>query len=275
MPFTVAVATKHGKLAHIAPAFEEMKEWRLELALIDTDEFGTFTGEVERSLSPRETVIEKAKAGARFLGLDYGIASEGTIGAHPHLPFINSDHELMAFVCVDRNLEIVESFLSADIVAYRQEVTRTTDLGELIRKLDLPNHATNIVVETKFGREVHKGVTDVDVARKTIEQLVKNDENRVSVESDFRAMNSPSRQQNIRRCAQRLAARVAATCPGCSLFGWGKIGYEYGLPCTTCGRFNENVANAEKLGCLSCDFTELNHLGRETIDPGRCDFCNP
>lgn len=275
MPIKVAVATKHGKLSQIAPAFDGLKAWQLELAQIDTDEFGTFSGEVERTLSPRETVIEKAKAGARSLGLDYGIASEGTIGMHPHLPFINSDYELMAFVCLSKDVVVVESFLSAHITAYSQDVSHFSDLDEIFRRLDLPNHAANIVVETKLGRQVHKGFTDVNELRKIIENHLADDTQSIRVESDFRAMNSPSRQANIAICAQRLAQRVGAKCPRCSHFGWGRIGYEYGLPCASCGLLNESVASGERLGCPSCDFVELNELAQEAIDPSRCEFCNP
>lgn len=275
MSVRVAVATKHGKLSQIAPAFAEFKDWQLELAPIDTDEFGTFTGEVERIRSPRETAIEKAKAGARFLGLDYGIASEGTIGSHPHLPFITSDYELMAFVCLSEDLAIVESYLSADIVASSQDLRTTTELDDLFRRLDLPNHAVNIFVETKTGRQVHKGIMDVEVARKIIEEQLHGGSAKVRVENDFRAMNSPSRQANIAICAKRLAQRLERTCPRCSRFGWGRVGYEYGLPCDSCGLISENIANSQRLGCISCDYVELNHLGRLSIEPSRCEFCNP
>lgn len=275
MPIKVAVATKHGKLSQIAPAFDGLKDWQLELAPIDTDEFGTFSGEVERNLSPRETVIKKAKAGARSLGLDYGIASEGTIGAHPYLPFINSDYELMAFVCLSKDVAVVESYLSADITAYSQDVSHSSDLEEMFHNLDLPNHAVNIVVETKSERQVHKGFTDMHEVQKIIEQHLADEAKSVRVESDFRAMNSPSRQANIAICAQRLALRVGANCPGCSHFGWGIVGYQYGLPCLSCGLMNESVANAEKFGCLSCDFVELNGFAQESIDPSRCELCNP
>jgi hypothetical protein len=273
IPVRVAVSTKHGKLAQIQPAFAALNQWRLEVAPLDTDMFGSFSGEVERRMSPRETVIEKAKAGARLLGLDFGIASEGTIGAHPHLPFINSDYELLAFVCLSQNISVVESYLSADIVAHSQMVSRTTDFEELFRKLNMPHHAVNIVVETSDGRQVIKGIFDSREALQIIEQSLATA--KVTIESDFRAMNSPSRQANITICAQRLAARVAASCPGCSCFGWGRVGYEYGLPCRSCGRQNLGVANSERLGCQGCNYTETKHLGVYEIEPARCEFCNP
>jgi hypothetical protein len=275
MPNTVAVATQHGKLAQIAPAFEALSEWKLELALVDTDEFGTFSGEIERRLSPRETVIAKARAGAQLLGVDYGIASEGTIGAHPGLPFINSNQELLAFVCISTNVVVVESYLSTAIVAYSEEVTEDTDLPTLFKKLDLPDHAANIVAETDSERNVYKGIRDPDGARNIIQQLQAEPSVRISVESDFRAMNSPSRQANIEKCAQMLAQRLSTDCPACSYFGWGKVGYEYGVPCMSCGLNNARVANAEKLGCLTCDHVELHPLGLDSVEPARCEFCNP
>ena len=123
--------------------------------------------------------------------------------------------------------------------------------------------------------QIHKGITDVHELRRIVEQYLVGGANNVRLESDFRAMNSPSRQANIASCAQRLAQRIASNCPGCSHYGWGRIGYEYGLPCQSCGLMNESVANAEKLGCLSCDFVAVNELALKAVEPSRCEFCNP
>ena len=98
------MVTKHGKLAQLEPAFAQLPQWQLELAevdnkVFDTDTFGTFNGEIPRTLSPKQTVIAKARAGAEMTGCDFAIASEGTIGPHPAFPFVTADHELLAFVC--------------------------------------------------------------------------------------------------------------------------------------------------------------------------------
>jgi hypothetical protein len=90
MPKSIALATKHGKLRQIGPWIEALDDWTVELAEIDTDQFGTFSGEVARVKSPRDTAIAKAKAAAELLGSDYGLASEGTIGAHPAYPWVRS-----------------------------------------------------------------------------------------------------------------------------------------------------------------------------------------
>jgi hypothetical protein len=105
----VALATKHGKLDQLLPAFESLGNFDLVLAEIDTDAFGTFSGETPRLYSPLETAIAKAKAGAAKLDLDYGIASEGTIAPNPAIPWATIDHELLVLVCLSRDITIHET----------------------------------------------------------------------------------------------------------------------------------------------------------------------
>jgi hypothetical protein len=56
-----ALATKHGKESIFSPAFAEIGIL-VSVAVIDTDQFGTFSGEIERQGSPRETAERKARA---------------------------------------------------------------------------------------------------------------------------------------------------------------------------------------------------------------------
>ena len=274
------MVTKHGKLAQLEPAFAHLPEWQLELAevdnkVFDTDTFGTFTGEIPRTLSPKQTVIAKAQAGAEMTGCDFAIASEGTIGPHPAFPFVTADHELLAFVCLSRNLEIVESYVSPNIVAHATDIDRETDLAALAAKLDLPSHAANLTIRTGDKIEFVKGIREAVELKRLVELHLQNGDVRLSVESDYRAMNSPSRQANIAECATRLAERVSNHCPACDEIGWGKVGYEYGVPCRACEMPTTTVAQAERFGCVGCDHVELRSLGVEAADPSRCDFCNP
>ncbi|BDU11558.1 hypothetical protein AINA4_14790 [Aurantimicrobium sp. INA4] len=271
----IALATKHGKLAKIAPAFEAVPEWELTLAEIDTDEFGTFSGEIPRTLSPRDAAIAKARAGAKLLGTDYGLASEGSIGSHPQLPWVTSDHELLALVCVSKDFVIVESHLSADIRAYKEEVNDNTDLEELATRLDLPEHAANILYYLDTELIVLKGIHDPEKFIAELNTLREASVQNLRVESDFRAMSSPSRQRNISACAEKLVTRISTRCVGCNEIGWGKVGYEYGLPCSGCGQMVASVPHSEKFGCVACDYSEVVSLGQHSIDPARCDFCNP
>ncbi|MDP3559480.1 MAG: hypothetical protein Q8R79_03910 [Legionellaceae bacterium] len=62
---SVLLASKHNKEQVIEPVFREQLSCNLYVSDIDTDQFGTFTGEVPRSLSPHETCILKASFAAK------------------------------------------------------------------------------------------------------------------------------------------------------------------------------------------------------------------
>jgi hypothetical protein len=54
---------------------------------LDTDQLGTFSGEVPREGSMLDVAMRKARLGMSATGLPLGIASEGTFGPHPAIPF--------------------------------------------------------------------------------------------------------------------------------------------------------------------------------------------
>jgi hypothetical protein len=275
MPTKIALATKHGKFAQIAPWFEQLSEFELVLAEIDTDQFGTFSGEIPRTLSPRDAAIAKARAGAEWAGSDFGLASEGSVGPHPQFPWVNADHEVLALVCLSRDFAVVESFVSTEIFAKSESITASDQLEGIGQRFDLPQNAA--IVSWRFGNqvEVRKGLTDAAELESLLAELLAQGASAIKVESDLRAMHSPSRQRNIEQCAQRLVARIASRCPGCNEIGWGRIGFEYGLPCGDCFEIVEAAAHSERFGCVACDHTETISLGLETIDAARCNYCNP
>ena len=270
----IALATKHGKLAQIAPAFETLRDWQIELVEIDTDVYGTFSGEVPRLMTPKDAAIEKAKAGALHAGFNFGLASEGTIGPHPQIPFINSDVEVMAFVDLKSEFAVVETLMSPEIQAYSSTVNRDTNLDDVIAKLDLPAHAANLTINIDGERQFIKGIHQPEELRRVVAEALEQSAT-VEIENDFRAMSSPSRQNNIAALAEKLAARLGSHCPACNQIGWGSVGFEYGLPCSDCFEIVASVAHSQKLGCVTCAHSELRSLGRDSVDPARCERCNP
>lgn len=275
MTKTIAVATKHGKLSQIQPAFDLVPGWELVLAEIDTDQFGTFSGEIPRTLSARETAIAKAKAGALALGLDYGLASEGTIGPHPSIPFINADTEVLALICLSKDFAVVESLVSTDIFAKSSTVSISSDLEAIATEMDLANHALNVYSSKDKRTLLHKGIQNPSEFIRCVAEALTGPSVELVVETDFRAMNSPSRQLNIALCAERLVSRITSLCPLCREIGWGKIGHEYGLPCIQCDQVSTTAAHSEVYGCVACEHRELVSLGVKSVDPSRCDYCNP
>ncbi len=59
----VVLATKHDKQRVIAPALTPSPGLQVRLAGVDTDALGTFTGEIARPGTPRETALAKARLG--------------------------------------------------------------------------------------------------------------------------------------------------------------------------------------------------------------------
>ncbi|MDO9153157.1 MAG: hypothetical protein Q7U47_05530 [Paludibacter sp.] len=82
------IATKHEKESIIAPILE--KELGVTCFInknFNTDELGTFTGEIERVLDPISTAREKCIRAMNLSNCDLGVASEGSFAPHPSIFF--------------------------------------------------------------------------------------------------------------------------------------------------------------------------------------------
>jgi hypothetical protein len=65
----ILLTTKHNKYAAVAPAFQEHLKMTVVEHTADTDLFGTFSGEIERTLSAGQSAVAKAKMGLGAMGL--------------------------------------------------------------------------------------------------------------------------------------------------------------------------------------------------------------
>ena len=107
------LATMHGKSEVIGPALEARLGMEIVVPpIIDTDTFGTFTGEIPRAGSMYDAALAKARLGMRLTGINVGIASEGSFGPHPAIPFIAAARELLVLIDEERNIIITEHILT-------------------------------------------------------------------------------------------------------------------------------------------------------------------
>ena len=272
----IALTTKHDKLRFIKPAFDEYVGCELFEVNLDTDQLGTFSGEIERIAPPLETAIQKARLGMKETGLLLGIASEGSVGPDPVVPFIHSNIEQLVLVDDENGIVISEIHRSFDITAATITAAPDQDLTSFLEKADFPNHALIVRPNTQIKSNCIKGITNYEQLMGAIDissQLSPN--GFVVIESDLRAMHSPSRQRNIEEVAKLLAMRVNLLCPNCQIPGWGRVGYEKGLNCSECELENPDAIRQEKLGCVKCDHVELGKVIASVLDPAQCNFCNP
>ena len=269
-----ALATLHQKGELIAPEFMQAFGMAVEEVAVDTDSLGTFSGEIERIGSARDVVLGKARLGIKASGCPRGLASEGSIGADFYIPFIQSDVELIGFVDEELGIELVESYRSTEITAHTITIDSPTDLTDFIKKADFPRHKVIVRSATKPITYCVKGISTEEVLMQVIADGFQKVPSLV-IESDLRAHCSPSRAENIKKAAAKMATRLAQLCPDCSAPGWGITGYIKGLPCAECGEVSEDALKSEILGCARCSFTHEGKTLAEVIDPSRCNLCNP
>lgn len=271
---TAALATRHGKQAAIAPAFRDVLGMDIVVADVDTDTFGTFAGEVSRLDTPLNTALAKAQAGVAASGLRYGLASEGTIGPDPRLPFISSALEIIVFVDVDRDIVISEWTRATNVVTFRASVRPDDDLHAVLERADFPRHGLLVRSSEDSDGLMTKGIMNEADLIDAIEQCFAYS-GRAIVESDFRAHCSPTRMATISTCAQLLAERIATPCPACSSPGWGRIEPARGLPCAACGTNVESAIRADRSGCPACPARHEINRSEQHVDPQWCPVCNP
>lgn len=271
---SAALATRHAKDVAIAPAFRDVLELEVVVVDIDTDAFGTFTGHIPRTDSPLNTAIAKARAGMVASGHVIGLASEGTIGPDPLMPFATADIETIVFVDEIRKIVVSETTRSIDTIAVRETVSGDTDLCAVLARADFPNHGVLVRPPNPQAGPIVTGITDQTVLERAISECT-SAHGAAVVESDLRACFSPSRMRVIHECATRLAQRLATPCPECASPGWGRIEPARGLPCSACGTFVETAIRADVFGCQSCSATVEIARSEQLVEPRWCPSCNP
>jgi hypothetical protein len=274
-----ALSTMHGKQQAIGRTFNEILKISIQVPeKINTDELGTFSGEIEREGTPLETLRKKARMGMEELELSLGLASEGSFGPHRYLPMVAEDHEILLWIDDDRGIEVIEQEISVDTNFDAKTVSSWNDLKDFIEKVRFPSHA--LVVRPNSGFVpgfTFKGLKKPSDVKEAINRCASVSEDGLAhVETDMRAHMNPTRMKVISELAKRMVARLANLCPNCSCPGWGVVDVVRGLPCEECGLKTKQIAQ-EVYGCTSCDFrkTAPHQDGVTKSSPTYCDWCNP
>lgn len=270
------VATKHGKETAISPSFETLLGCQVKQAKINTDLFGTFTGEVERKLSPRECAKEKCLLALSEYKAPLGIASEGSFGPHPQSPFINIDHELLFFADLNLGFELTLSKISLETNFSGKAIEDPETLSHFAEQALFPSHALIVSPHiSKMPDLIFKGIqNDEELYRAFNLCLEASSDRKVQVQTDMRAHMNPTRMRVIAELAHEMAIRLATPCPYCQIPGWGAVKKVRGLVCRECDTPTELV-HAEIYGCCLCQYQETIVLQREKAEPSFCPLCNP
>jgi hypothetical protein len=274
------IATMHGKERAIAPLLAEA--FGLDCAVpagFDTDRFGTFTREIERTGSQLDAA--RAKIAAAFDHVPHArlaVASEGSFGPHPWVPFAPLGRELVLLVDRQTGLEIAGHDATMDTNFAHVVVDRPAAALAFAERVRFPEHGL-IVMGCRGDRPapdiaLRKGIVAAEALDRSVRDVVVLC-GAAFIETDMRAHVNPTRMQAIARATRDLVRRFRSRCPVCAYPGFDVTERLAGLPCAWCGE-PTRVLKAEVLHCAACGYRIERSLGdRVTADPGLCDGCNP
>lgn len=273
------LATMHGKECAVAPPFGDHLGLTVRPSVgLDTDQLGTFSGEIPRHGTMLEVALRKARLGMRAAGLPLGLASEGTFGPHPAVPFFPAGMELLVFVDEVRDLVVHESLVDEVTNFAHCEAAPGEDVEPFLQRIGFPAHG--LIVRPNAGDPLvalTKGVISrTDLERAIDRAALVSLDCKARLETDMRAHLNPTRMTSLAVLAERLAQRLARACPACSAPGFGRVGVQTGLPCEACGEPTEMVA-AEVFGCVACDHRDerARSDGMKRAPARSCPECNP
>ena len=273
---TLVIATKHHKEQAIAPVMEQAMGVRCVVAEgLETDELGTFSGEIERTLNPLSAAKEKCRRALAHSPYDLAIANEGSFGPHPALFMIPADEEILFLIDTKNQWELPVRTISTETNFARQQIQDEEALLAFAKAALFPSHALILRPFKDAKQDIVKGIQDETLLLESFRKL-KAEHDSVYAETDMRALYNPSRMKVIEDLTQQLVARLQQYCPECGHPGFGVVDVRSGLPCGWCGQATSQIL-AEIWACPKCSYKE-EHLfpkGQKEADPGRCDYCNP
>lgn len=276
---TAVFATMHRKEQVVAPALSSTLGLIVTTTpRLDTDQLGTFSGEIPRSGTMLEVAMRKARLGMSAAGVPLGLASEGSFGPHPAIPYIPAGMELLVFVDDERGIVVTESLIAEKTNYDHLVILPGAASDAFLQRIGFPTHG--LIVRPNEGEvasALAKGIVDHDSLRRAIEAAAAvSSDGRARMETDMRAHFNPTRMESLAILSVRLAQRLARQCPACGCPGFGRTGSRTGLVCEDCGAPTELVL-AEILGCPACDYTEERSRGDglQRAPAQHCPLCNP
>jgi hypothetical protein len=274
----VCLTTRHGKERALARPFRVGLGLTLVVSDCDTDQLGTFSGERERPADALATCRRKALLGLEQSGLALGLASEGSFGPHPAVPWLAVGREVLLLLDHEHGLEVVEERLELRTNYSQQCFGAGDDPGPWLRRIGFPSHGV-IARPASWtpGDPLFKGLTTAAALQSALQRSQRADPGgRVLLETDMRAHLNPTRMASLRRLGLALVRRLRCPCPDCGAPGWGLVDTAAGLPCRWCGEPTA-LTHQEIWGCPHCGSrrSQPRRDGLLVADPGHCQHCNP
>lgn len=260
----IILCSKHDKGRLISPYLSPLGYRMTEYTAFNTDELGTFSGEIERKLTPKEAALSKAQKACELTGVQFGLGSEGSFGGGPMPGLVNWNEEILC---------LFDSQTQRAVYAIASGPTKVNDLQvaspeQLQQELE---HFPDQAWIWRAPEKLHKAMTArrlLDMAAQSLLPFP------LALTPDLRAMYCPARQGMIQQAAQDLVRRIEANCPACQAFNFVVNNVQRGLPCGLCKLPTQQIRQSEKI-CECCGYQEVAETIEQPADPAHCPFCNP
>jgi hypothetical protein len=270
----IKLATKHQKEHVIAPLFLKDLNSHVQVCSIDTDELGTFTGEIPRKGTAFQTCLKKASLAAETSNDGLGLANEGSFGPHPMFTMLPSDHEIMVLVDLNHQTVVSEQHLSFNTNNHHIVANRETCIQQFLVQAKFPEHAL-CIQDNDSLQVLEKGIQSDEV----LNEILNIGFERYSdllITTDMRAMYNPTRMSVIEELTKKFLIKCKCLCPKCCYPGYGITEREGKLPCRFC-TFGTSLYAREKWQCVCCEQFEWRPRsdGIQFAEPQYCQICNP
>ncbi len=269
------LTTIHNKFHAISEPFSKILGLQIVECNENTDQLGTFSGEVERTGTIFEVLRKKCELGMEASGFTLGIASEGSFGSHPSLFFLPCDHEELIFIDKEKDFYLRQELSSLETNYKLKDICYENEFLEFAKAIKFPSHGV-IVRPSDWGDKsiIFKGIQSIEAFKEAFYTCKSVSPNKmVRVESDMRAHMNPTRMTVIGQLAEKLAQRLSTLCPNCKIPGWGLVRLLKGLKCAECD-FPTEKLKEEVFGCVKCDFEQSFRKGLNTGSEN-CAICSP
>ena len=273
------LATMHAKERVIAPLLERSLGLRVRVSSgIDTDRFGTFSREVERTGSQLDAARAKiAAAFAEAPDARVALASEGSFGPHPYIPFAPLAREIVVLHDRHSGLELIGHHADLTTNFCHAVVSDVEAAFSFAGRVGFPAHGV-IVMGAMDGQPAPARALIKDIrGRADLEHAVTQVIGMCGaafVETDMRAHRNPTRMRAIKRATLHLIRRFRSQCPACAVPGFAVTERPSGLPCSWCGEPTRAV-KADVFSCLACGHRLERPVIATSVGPEQCDHCNP
>lgn len=271
---TLLIATNHQKDNVLAPIFEKYLFVKCVTSnQINTDLFGTFSGEIERINSAETTLREKSQYAFEKTKIDLVLTSEGSFGPHPLIPFATLNEEWLLLKDFKNKIEIKEKLYTQNTNFSNVKISNPKDLVSFAKQIGFPNHA--IILRDSNSKKIVKGIYNLFDLKRYYNEF-KKEFNTFSAETDMRAMFNPTRMHEIYKLGLKLLNKIVSLCPKCEFPGFGVTDLRFGLPCEACLMPSKSILSTI-FKCESCRFEieQKYPKGKKFEDPMYCEFCNP